>query len=143
MDTLRPGKRLNVLLIDEDPLVLRALERALSLRHDVTAVANSDDVAPILDTAQPFDAVLCDFNVWADEGVGLSAALLRRWPNLAARMAIMTGDPSDARVKAFARDKNVRLIGKPIGVGALLDHVDQLAARASADSENGGISIVR
>lgn len=136
MDTLRPGKRLHVLLIDDDPLVLRALERALSLRHDVVAVGNSDDVAPFLEKGPAFDAVLCDFNVWADGGVALSAALLRRWPDLAPRMGLLTGDPHNMRVTAFARENNVQLIGKPIGVVALLEIVDELATRTSTCSGN-------
>ena len=132
MDTLPPGKRLHVLLIDDDPLVLRALERALALRHEVTAIGTGVDIAPFFERSQLYDAVLCDFSLWVSGTFGSSPALLRRWPALAPRMALLTGDPHNKRVTDFANETNVRLVGKPIGVAALLRLVDELAANAAA-----------
>lgn len=132
METLRPGKRLHVLLVDDDPLVLRALERALALRHEVTAIGSGVDITPFFERCQLYDAVLCDFSLWVSGTFGSAASILRRWPALLPRMGLLTGDPHSKRVTDFANETHVRLVGKPIGVAALLRLVDELAETAAS-----------
>ena len=88
------------------------------------------------------DLVLLDIHLPGLAGDTLYLALARRWPRLAGRVVLMTGDPGalDRDWPAELRQRPVLL--KPFGLDALLDAVVLALAEAEAAEpqrkRNGG-----
>lgn len=80
---------LRVLVVDDDVLVARALERAL-VDFEVTAVASGDEALRAL-LHDTFDAVLCDVMMPTMSGRELYRRAIARHPELAQRFIFLTG----------------------------------------------------
>src|SRR5882672_6575375 len=94
-------ERRRVLVIDDEPVVLHVLCRLLEKRHDVTAIGNVAELEKLLDSEPNFDAILCDFGLATADGTEVSAMLLRRWPERAPQLALLTGNALSERVIGF------------------------------------------
>ncbi len=82
-----PARR--VLVIDDDPLVLRALGRTLS-PHAVTLASSGQDALRQLERGG-WDLVLCDVMMPHTSGLDVHAEVRRRDPALAERFVFLTG----------------------------------------------------
>ena len=82
-----------ILVVDDEPALRRTLERALgAMGFDVVSVGDPLLVYELLD-ATDYDLVVLDIHLPQLSGDTLGIALLRRWPRLAGRLLLMTGDP--------------------------------------------------
>ena len=112
-------ERCRVLVIDDEPLVGRALARLLH-DHDVTVVHSVAEAALQLAEDSAFDLLLCDLMMPDGLGDVLLADLQRRWPKLVERLWFMTGGPFSADMEAFAESHRERLLNKPFSRQQLL-----------------------
>ena len=113
-----PSRRVRVLIIDDDPQVLRSLQRALA-EHDVTTADGGRAALAHLEKDARFDAILCDLLMHGMTGMELHAELGRRWPGLADRIVFMTGGAfTEAAQEFLARVPNT-CIQKPFDLRAL------------------------
>jgi CheY-like chemotaxis protein len=90
------GAGADVLVIDDEPLVGRAIIRMLAPLHRVVAVGSAAEGLAAL-AAGRYDAILCDLMMPEMTGMALHDQLLAESPGLAARMIFLTGG-------AFTRD---------------------------------------
>jgi DNA-binding NtrC family response regulator len=85
-----------VLVIDDEPSVRHALERALRyFGYEVVSAAGGDSAYEILQHDR-FDVVLLDIRMPLMSGDTLFLAIVRRWPELKERIILMSGDPENA-----------------------------------------------
>ena len=85
------GRR--ILVVDDEPALRKTLERALrAVGYDVVTVGDPMLAYELLD-AGDFDLVLLDINLPQMSGDALFLAMVRRWPELAGRVILMSGDP--------------------------------------------------
>lgn len=90
---------LDVLILDDEPMVGRALQRLLR-QHRVVVVQCVDDARRVL-PIRDFDVVLCDVNLPDEPGRKLYEHLQQTDPALARRLVFITGgilDPEDQRL---------------------------------------------
>jgi CheY-like chemotaxis protein len=120
--------RHRVLLIDDEPIVVRVLQRVLAPEHDVMAVSSGAAALLLLEQGERFDVVLCDFGMPSQNGAEIYAALEQRWPHLRGRFALMTGSAETDAVAAFTARSGVRCVSKPLRAAELLALVRELAA---------------
>ena len=82
-----------VLIVDDEPALRQALERALrSFGYEVASAADPQS-AYILLAEGPFDAILLDLRLKHTMGDAFYLALVRQWPYLRDRVILMSGDP--------------------------------------------------
>ncbi len=82
-----------VLVVDDEPALRQALERALrSFGYEVASAADPQS-AYILLAEGPFDAILLDLRLKHTMGDAFYLALVRQWPYLRDRVILMSGDP--------------------------------------------------
>ncbi|HEY8104948.1 MAG TPA: response regulator [Gemmatimonadales bacterium] len=82
-----------VLVVDDEPALRQALERALrSFGYEVASAADPQS-AYILLAEAPFDAILLDLRLKHTMGDAFYLALVRQWPYLRDRVILMSGDP--------------------------------------------------
>jgi DNA-binding NtrC family response regulator len=81
-----------ILVIDDEPALRRTLERALKIMHFQVVSAGDSHLAYALLHEMEIDLVLLDLHLPQVSGDALFLALVRRWPRLAGRVILMTGD---------------------------------------------------
>jgi CheY-like chemotaxis protein len=120
----RPGR---VLVIDDEPAVLRQIAEMLSDAHEVVAVISAAQALERLLAGERYDVVLCDLMMPIMDGIELHRRLAASLPDEADRIVFFTGDALTARVDAFfAHVPNV-LLEKPIDFEGLRGLVERRA----------------
>jgi len=124
-------RRARILLVDDEPAVLRGLKRALS-GHDIRATTNGREAVEIY-KAEAFDVVFCDLMMPGFGGMDFLAELEKLGPEHARRVVIMTGGVFTDPMREFvARCKN-RFIPKPFDTKKLRELVEaELRCRGSS-----------
>jgi len=113
-DPAPPPVSARILVIDDEPLVGRALKRALRT-HDVTLVTDAQAALARL-REDEFDLVFCDLAMPDMTGMDLYEALQRERPAVCERMVFMTGGAFTSRAREFLERIDNRMIEKPFGV---------------------------
>ncbi|HET8540214.1 MAG TPA: PAS domain S-box protein [Anaeromyxobacter sp.] len=112
-------RRARILVVDDEPLVGRAVARMLAAQHDVVVRVSARDALAELLGAGGYDLVLCDLMMPDMTGMELHARLAREAPALAGLLVFLTGGAFTPDARDFlARVPNVRL-EKPISPEAL------------------------
>jgi signal transduction histidine kinase/CheY-like chemotaxis protein len=111
-------RRARVLAVDDEPQVLRSIQRALGA-HEVVVEDSGRDALARLATDQAFDVILCDLMMGDMTGMDLHTELGRRSANLAERIVFMTGGVFTDRARDFLAGVNNVCIEKPFDLAAL------------------------
>ena len=130
-----------ILVVDDEPALRRTLERALrNLQFEAVSVGDPHLAYELLDAAD-YDLVMLDIHLPQMTGDTLAIALLRRWPRLAGRILLMTGDPWALRANWPEELRQCPLLVKPFTLDALgsavLSMLSALAPQAQR-KRNGG-----
>jgi CheY-like chemotaxis protein len=108
---------MRLLIVDDEPAVLRCLERSLSRRgYEVTTVERAD-AALILMKKRFFDAILTDVDMPGMKGDELARSLP---PHVASRVVLMSG-------RCYDEDER-QILAKPISLAALINRLESAAA---------------
>jgi CheY-like chemotaxis protein len=122
------NRRGRVLLVEDDPLVARAVRRTLGAEHDVTCVDGGRAALATLQGSE-FDVILCDLMMPEMTGLDLHAELSRSRPEAAARMVFLSGGAfTDAAREFFSRIPNPQ-VDKPFEPAHLREVVRRVARR--------------
>ncbi len=121
------GSGADVLVVDDEPMVGRAITRMLVPHHRVTAVLGAAEALAALSNGH-FDAILCDLAMPDMTGMALYDKLQAEAPALAARMVFLTGGAFTREAAEFLdRVPNARL-EKPFSPAQLRMAVARLQA---------------
>jgi DNA-binding NtrC family response regulator len=125
-----------ILIIDDEPALRRALERAVSnLGFEPVAVGDASLAYATLDGGS-FDLVLLDLHLPQMSGDTLFLAMIRRWPRLRGRIVLMTGDLSAVRADWPDELAYCTVLPKPFTLDALSEiMLNTLAAAQAAERE--------
>jgi PAS domain S-box-containing protein len=119
-----------VLIIDDDPGILRALRRLLR-DHDVVEAESGEQALDVLAKDQDFQVILCDVMMRPTSGMDVHRWLLDNCPVLAGRVVFLTAGAFTPRARSYLEKvENLRL-EKPFDSSNLLRLVAErvLAAR--------------
>jgi signal transduction histidine kinase/CheY-like chemotaxis protein len=122
-----PTRRARLLLIDDEPMLLRSLTHCLAGDHETVSARGGEEALSVLARDRNFDLVLCDLQMPGVDGVAVYDAIARSAPEILERFAVMSGGVVTARARQFIDRVRPSVIDKPIDVEALLSLV---AARA-------------
>jgi len=123
---LGDGRMARILVVDDDPLIRRMLERTLSgAGHVVLCATQGQDALQVLGSESQVDLVITDIDVPEIDGLQIIAAL-RRDKNPIPILAISARSGRDSwlnMASAFGAD---RTLLKPFDLRQLLDTVHEL-----------------
>jgi DNA-binding response OmpR family regulator len=126
-----------VLVVDDEPAILHAIERALRRQGiDVVVAAEARAALQALEAA-PLDAVLLDVRLPGPSGGAIGGEIARRWPRLADRLIFMSGDPSAAIDQLPAACRGAPILPKPFELQRLFTEVQRVLDRVDADTPPG------
>ena len=121
------GRR-RVLIVDDEEILVRAYGRLLERDHDVTALVSPGEALRRIQAGERWDAILFDLQMPELDGIELFEQLQLTRPELAGRVAFITGGAFTPRALAFL-DRNTRpTLSKPIDAEALREVVARLIA---------------
>jgi two-component system NtrC family sensor kinase len=124
-----------VLLVDDEPNVLRALKRVLRRIPWDLQTANSGEEALQLMAESPVDVVVCDYRMPGMTGVDFLRQVRDRWPDTQRLMLSGQADQS-AILEAVNRSEIFRFIPKPWEEADLLATIHSALSAATLAQEN-------
>lgn len=123
------GLRGRVLIVDDEPNILRAVSRTIARSHEVVTATDGDEALELIRRdPRGFDAVMTDVQMPRMSGVELYRAIERDFPELTERVLFMTGGVFAAEVEAFLRSVAHRVLRKPFDPDLLRRLVDERVA---------------
>jgi PAS domain S-box-containing protein len=122
--------RVRVLAIDDEPQVLRSIQRALGAHEVVVADSGREGLAR-LQGDQAFDVILCDLMMGDMTGMDVWKALRSESPELAARVVFMTGGVFTEAAREFLATVPTMCVEKPFDLAALQAIISARGGRAA------------
>jgi PAS domain S-box-containing protein len=110
----KPVQKARILVIDDEPMLLRALSHSLrSAGHDVTPMNDSAEALELLLSDRPFDLVFCDVMMRGMTGMDLMEALKRQAPARVRRIVFMSGGAYTPEARNFLEKYAEQSVDKP------------------------------
>jgi CheY-like chemotaxis protein len=119
--------RMRVLLVDDEQMVLSALERSLCRDFDVVTLGSAEAAMELLGLDRDFDWIVADLNMKGKTGVDLYEYVREKAGPLAARFVLMTGGAAGLSLIEKARTLNLPSFEKPGEVEALRSHLKEVS----------------
>jgi signal transduction histidine kinase/CheY-like chemotaxis protein len=127
LDPAAEGLGPRILLIDDEPAVVRALGRVLRDHYRVESASTVEE-ALARAASEPFDIVLCDVMMPDGGAERLCQELERSAPEIARRVVLVTGGATSEAARRFLAGASQPLLEKPLDLSALAAIVEQVAA---------------
>jgi PAS domain S-box-containing protein len=121
------GRRLRILIVDDEPSVVRALQRALR-EHDLSVAFSGVEALKVLESGHVFDIVFCDLMMAQLSGMEVFETVKQRHPQLLERFVFMTGGAFTQQAKDFLAGVTNPVVEKPFDIRALRSLVSRRIA---------------
>ncbi len=123
-------ERGRLLVVDDEPLVGKAVHRVLAAQHEVVVESTAHSALARFERGEAFDLVLCDLMMPQMTGMDLHAAVSRIAPGMAERFVFLTGGAFTPAAREFLERCAPRRIEKPFEPAELREFVGaELRAR--------------
>jgi CheY-like chemotaxis protein len=110
-ETLLRGR---VLVVDDEPMIVRAIQRLLEGEHEVCLSTDPIEVVEQVRAGRRFDVILCDLMMPTMSGIDVYDAIRRIDADQARRMVFMTGGAFTPRVVEFLGTTENARLEKPL-----------------------------
>ena len=124
-----PPARPRVLLVDDEPALLRALGRVLGREMDVTTADASAAISLLTASEATFDLVITDFVMPGIGGEELYRIVCGARPDLAGRIVLCSGAHHDHHLQRLADEEHLLVLAKPFGIAEVRRAMVELAER--------------
>ncbi len=123
-DTMVPSLGLDrgskVLVVDDEPLVAKALARLLAARYTVVTAHSVAEAISVLNADAGFHAILCDLMLGDGLGAQVYDHVVANQPDLVRKIMVMTGGAVGHDAVEFLSRSSVLTIDKPIDASKLM-----------------------
>ncbi|GAB4217452.1 MAG: hypothetical protein OHK0013_44960 [Sandaracinaceae bacterium] len=125
-----PLSRLRVLLVDDDELLLRALQRALQQDFECIAVSSGRAALELVRRHEHFDVIVSDVVMPDMNGLDLYEAVRAQDPGLAERSIFLSGGLHQASLIKRIHDTGRLFLNKPLSPRDLARRIHEIGLRA-------------
>jgi PAS domain S-box-containing protein len=133
-DTTR--RRGNLLVVDDEEILVHAIERGLAAHHEVTGMTSAVAALELVRSGKRYDAILCDLMMPQVTGIELYEAVRELDPAQARRIVFVTGGAFTATARQFLDASENPRIEKPFDLRELRALVDSMLAEAAAAAKS-------
>jgi two-component system NtrC family sensor kinase len=126
-DQQPPTRRLRVLVVDDEPHILHYMRATLEAWGHVPVVASDGAEALAVAEGDTFDLVISDLRMPRLSGREFYEELVRRRPELAARLVFSSGDTVRGDTLAFLESLDRPYLHKPFSLAELRDLLGEVA----------------
>lgn len=113
----------NILVVDDEPDIRRALRRLLEARGFAVVEAGTSAEGSAQAAAGEIDAVVCDIMMPGGSGIEFFDLLRKTHPNLARRFVFLTAAAKEPEVSAQVEARNAPLLSKLYELDLAVDAV--------------------
>jgi signal transduction histidine kinase len=129
-------RRAKILVIDDEPVVARAMRRMLP-GHDVSIALDATHALQAFENGGLMDVIICDLMMPDISGVDLYVRACDRWPELKPRFLFMTGGAVTPKAQELLEQADVRCLHKPVRNEELMAMVDAIVASIDLAQQRG------
>jgi CheY-like chemotaxis protein len=108
-----PGRRGRILVVDDEAIVARAVERCLSAEHEVVSMVAARDALALLTAGTSFDLILCDLMMPDMTGMDFHRELAILAPEQAKKMVFFSGGAFTENARQFLLSTTLEQMEKP------------------------------
>jgi DNA-binding response OmpR family regulator len=127
---MAPTMSVKILVIDDEPSIVRALARLLRRSGYTVDTAGNGRQALAQLQAQPYDVIVTDLRMPELDGRAFYTRLQQQYPALCQRVIFLTGESSAAESRAFLTQCGQPWLTKPYAIAALRRTIQQVLQRA-------------
>jgi PAS domain S-box-containing protein len=117
--------RSRILIVEDEPMVARALRVELQNRHEVVVARGGDEALELLLNDDRFDMVLCDLSMPQPDGVSIYERLRGERPGVHERFVFMSGGAYTERTRKFLAEVPNPRLEKPFRIAQVETHLRQ------------------
>jgi PAS domain S-box-containing protein len=121
-----PSRAARVLVIDDEPQLVRAYRRILGRHHHVTVATGGAAGLALIEKNPDFDAIVCDLTMPDVDGVRIYRSLDRLAPHLKARVIFSSGGAFTRRAEELLSTIQNPFLEKPVDPLELLDAIERV-----------------
>ncbi len=121
-----PSPRGRVLVVDDEPALLRSLRAMLGTDHEVVTASSGQEALEVLRDDARFDVVLTDLMMPIVTGMDLYDAIRHAHPEMERRIVFMTGGAFTPRAREFLATVPNRCMEKPFERSRLLTTLGEI-----------------
>jgi PAS domain S-box-containing protein len=125
-------RRGRILVVDDEEMIVRMIERVLREDHDVVCVCNAREALRLIAHGQRFDLIFSDLMMPTMTGVEFYETLLAELPDHAQRIIFLYGGATTQKIEDFLSSVPNHQLHKPFRVADLAQTVLQLLAEPKA-----------
>jgi len=107
------ARRGRILVVDDEPLVIRTVKRILSKEHDLVVTEAATEALALCASGEKFDLILCDLMMPEMTGMDLHRELSLVAPDQADRMIFVTGGAFTEKARRFLSETPKEHLEKP------------------------------
>jgi PAS domain S-box-containing protein len=131
----RAVRRARVLVIDDEPVLARALGRILGRLHDVTIETDAASALATIAQEHAFDVIFCDYTMPNVNGAEFYARLELSAPQLVQRVVFLSGGVFTEAGREFLDNVPNPCLEKPVDASALLALIERMVAGATPETD--------
>ena len=117
-----------VLIVDDEPTVARALQRALGRQHEVDIAGDARRGLEMLNAPPGYDVVFCDILMPGMDGMRFAEEAVGYDPRMAERLIMMSGNVVEGGTARLADGRELYTLGKPFELVDVMQLVDRMVA---------------
>jgi signal transduction histidine kinase len=121
------GRKCRVLIIDDEPAILRALRRVLASSHEVVTCERARNALRMFEAGETFDVIICDIMMPDMTGGEFYEHVGRAFPDLSQRLVFMTGGALSPHAEAFMQGVG-QVLEKPLRASVIRDLVSTIVS---------------
>jgi CheY-like chemotaxis protein len=118
-----------VLVVDDDPTVLRAFRRVLSPDHEVLTARDGAEALRMVLGGARVDAIICDIGMPKLDGPAFFSELFELRPQMMPRVVFCTGGQPNEKTQRFLDRLQAPLLYKPVAVADLKQAIESVRSR--------------
>ena len=118
-----------VLVVDDDPAVLRAFRRVLQADHEIVTARDGSEALQIVLSGARVDAIICDIGMPKLDGPAFFSELFELRPQLMPRVVFCTGGQPNEKTQRFLERLQAPLLYKPVAAADLQRAIDVARTR--------------
>lgn len=123
-----------LLVVDDDLMMRRCLERILGTRYEVAVAESAQEALDRIRDGEDFELVLTDIMMPGKSGLSLIATLEGERPELRNKFVVMTGGGLLPDGRELRRVASLPWVDKPFSMAELLTVVEKTLKSASSDA---------
>jgi CheY-like chemotaxis protein len=120
------AKRGTILIVDDEPAIVRSIRRILEKKHDILAATSAGEALKIINSGRQIDILILDVFMPEISGIDLAKTLKKQSVALAQKIIFITGGSADREISEYMAESDTPVLEKPINIEVLHSTIEDM-----------------